>query len=68
MFSPSNTLKSLNVAVAVFVDSNLQEIIPVVKPDVVIFRVSGSHIYSSLSVYLIKNFCLTLGRSWRAWF
>ena len=41
MFSPSNTLKSLNVAVTVFVDSNFQEIIPVVKPDM-IFRSRGT--------------------------
>ena len=41
MFSPSDTLKSLNVAVAILVDSNFQKIIPVVKPDIMIIRSSG---------------------------
>ena len=47
MFSPSDTLKSLDVTVTVLVDSNFQEIIPVVKPDIIFrFRL---HIFLCLS-------------------
>ena len=50
VFSPSDTLKSLNVAVTVFVDSNFQEIIPVVKPDMIFrFTQPGIIFYSVCS-------------------
>ena len=63
IFPLSNTLKSLNISIGKFVDSDLQKIVSIVKPSFVKNYLGAIQI---ICFYLMKNLCLTLGRFCRA--